>query len=40
MFFVVNLMFVAAAGLMVLVIAATASLPHGHADQQESAERR
>lgn len=34
MFFIVNLMLVLAAGLMVLVVAATASMPHSHSDDR------
>ena len=38
MFFIVNLMFVLAAGLMVLVIAATSSLPTRKSDVVELAD--
>ena len=38
MFFIVNLMFVLAAGLMVLVIAATSSLPNRKSDSGELAD--
>ena len=39
MFFIVNLIFVLGAGLMVLVIAATSSLPNGKSDPVEAADR-
>ena len=39
MFFIVNLMFVLAAGLMVLVIAATSSLPKRKSDAVEFADQ-
>lgn len=39
MFFIVNLIFVLGAGMMVLVIAATSSLPNRHSDATEAADR-
>ena len=39
MFFIVNLIFVLAAGLMVLVIAATSSLPRANSDAVELGDR-
>ena len=39
MFLVVNLMFVLAAGMMVLVVAATSSLPRNDSDADRLADR-